>query len=286
MMGWAMGATHCACRSPATPAKPVPRTDLAFGPGNLPTAIIRKISLEPYRNEHAGSFRHTVPGCIDRHRPVRSAPGEDLRRLRQCRALAAALCRDCHRVRDLVRFGDRAGHPGQVRQGRLGRRDRGPVRRVDVPGAGGLVLRQEAVPDEPADHRRLLPAALQPQRRDHCVAVHRGVLPRLGVGTDHRAGAGVQRVVQGRHQHVGRHVHRRRHRAGLHAVRRHVVGGADRSFPDEHHRRRPAVHRLPDLRHGRRRAERGRPCRCSRQVRLCAGARPGDYRRSPPGLSP
>ena len=66
------------------------------------------------------------------------------------------------------------------------------------------------------------------------------LLPGLGVGADHRAGPGVQRALAGRD-----HAARRASligavdRAALHAVRRHVVGGADRLLPDDRHRARP-----------------------------------------------
>ncbi len=68
-------------------------------------------------------------------------------------------------------------------------------------------------------------------------------LPGLGVGAGHGAGPGVQPAVPGDHLGHAGHGAGYRHRAGLHAVRRHVVGGGDRFRPDDHDRAGPARHR-------------------------------------------
>ena len=135
-----------------------------------------------------------------------------------------------------------------------------PVRRQPVPDPGRPVLRQQAVPHEPADHRRLLPCALQPCGGVHRGGVHRGVLSGLGVGADHGAGTGVQRGERRRGVAGDGHGDRRADRADLHHLRRHVVGGAARFRADDGDHVRHAVHRLVRQRHDRRRGCGGVAC--------------------------
>ena len=128
------------------------------------------------------------------------------------------------------------GIPATLRQGGLGRRHRRPVRLVAVPDPGRPLLRAAAVPHEPAHHRRLLPAALQPHGRDAATLCI--VISYLGwVAAQITALGLVFNVVSGGAIiAAGRHDHRRLDRAGLHDVGRHVLGGDHRLHPDDHHR--------------------------------------------------
>ncbi|SOZ15122.1 hypothetical protein CBM2609_A50135 [Cupriavidus taiwanensis] len=194
-------------------------------------------------------------------------------RFRRRRAQPAVPYRHRYRLRHLVRLGDGAGHPRRVPEGRPVGRGVGPVRVVAVPDPGGPVLCPAAVPDEPADHRRLLPQPLWPAGRGADHAVHRSLLPGLGRGADQGAGAGVLYRVGRRAVAGGRHDDRRRQRAGLYAVRRHVVGGDHRLHPDDHHRDRHDVYRLRGQRPGRRRDRGGLARGRGRQVRVPAVTR-------------
>ena len=98
------------------------------------------------------------------------------------------------------------------------------------------------------------------------------VLPRLDLGADDRARAGVLRAVGRRDLEPARaSLIGARDRADLHDVRRHVVGGADRPVPDRDHRRRPVAHRLAGRRHGGRR----RPTVIAKRARRRASSSSG-----------
>lgn len=62
----------------------------------------------------------------------------------------------------------------------------------------------------------------------------------LGLGPGHGAGPGLQPALGRCRQHSHGHDDRRALRAGLHPVRRHVVGGRDGFRADDHSGRRPA----------------------------------------------
>jgi hypothetical protein len=80
----------------------------------------------------------------------------------------------------------------------LGRHPRRPVRRQPVPGDRGAAVRAAVLPHEPADHRRLLQAALRQGRRGADQRGHRAVLPGLDVGADDGARPGHPRAVRWR----------------------------------------------------------------------------------------
>ena len=123
---------------------------------------------------------------------------------------------------------------------------------LDVPDPGRPVLRRPAVPDDPDDPRRLLPPALRPHHRGGLFADHHPELPGLGGGAGHGARPGLQRAVGGRDPRAGGHGDRHDRRPGLHAVRRHVVGGPHRLRPDDRDRHRADRHRRVCRRPGRR----------------------------------
>ena len=199
--------------------------------------------------------------------------GQEHGRLRGRRAQPAALHRHRHRVRDLVRLGNRARHSRDISARRPGRRDRRPVRLQHVPDPGRPLLRAAALPHAAADDRRLLPQQVRPHGRSADHAVHRAVLPGLGRRADLGAGPGLPRRVRRRDVAVDGHDRRRVDRADLHDVGRHVGGRDHRLPPDDHHRDRHALYRLGREPARRRRHGRGHARGGRRQVRdLLAGA--------------
>ena len=128
---------------------------------------------------------------------------------------------------------------GHLREGRPGRHRRRPVRRLVLPDLRRALLRARVLPHGSAHHRRLLPQALQQdgrgrhQRRDH------RLVPGLDLGAAHRARPRLLRALGRRDLPrqgilIGAAIV-----AGLHDLRRHVVGRADRPLPVGGDRGRP-----------------------------------------------
>ena len=209
---------------------------------------------------------------VDRHRPCRRKAGAYGQRLRDGRSPPADGGRAGDGLRDVVRRGDRPRHLGHVSRGRVPRADLRPARRVALPCALRPDLRAAAVPDEADDAGRLLPHPLRQAHRARDLGLHRDLVPGLGRCAGDCPRSGLQRALRGRDLDERRHDDRRRRRAALHAVRRHVVGRGHHVRADDRDRHRPADRRLDGERHGRRLLQRHREGRGGGQVLVPADA--------------
>ena len=134
----------------------------------------------------------------------------------------------------------------------LGRHRRRPVRLLVLPGVHRAVFRARLLPPEPAHHRRFLPQALQQDGRGRHQRLRSRFRTSAGSSAQLTALGLVFHMLSGGAISLGcRDPARRRGRPRVHALRRHVVGGATTIVvPVGGHPRRPDLPRLAARRHG------------------------------------
>jgi len=137
-----------------------------------------------------------------------------------------------------------------------------------VPGAGGRLLRQPALQDESAHHRRLLSSALWRRCRNLLLCRHHPELSGLGGRADHRLGPGVLGALGWHHRSRLGHGSRHLAGAGLCDGGGHAGGGLDRLHPDGRAGCGPVFDCLHGRRPGGRSRQGDRPGACQQLVQI------------------